>query len=1117
MADELKKPGFAASLTEKPGFWAPGFWACITLTCVALVAAASLWGPGMVNTRGGGDSPFLLQRTHQMVANLRAGVFPVRWMPDAAYGLGYPFFSYYAALPYYLAGLLALAGADLLTAVKLAQTLGFVAAALAMYGWMHCVTRNRWAAWLAAVAYTVAPFHLVNVYVRGDSLSEFYAFIFYPLILWGLDGIAHRTSQIANQQSSFLVPHSSFRIPQSAIRNLVLPALAYAGLILTHNISALIFSPFVLLYLVILALRSKGSRWRVVGLGLLSLGFGIALAAWFWLPAVVELRYVQLGPSTQDYFHYSNHFRALNLVQRGGLFDFSVAPDLTGRSPFAMGLAQAVLAALGMLLLIVRGLRRRLEARGWFVLAGLLISTIMITPLSRFLWDHLPLLPLVQFPWRFLSVQSLFTAAATAALIPRSSTNPQSAIRNPQSPISNLQPPFSILHSLPAATLLILSVLLPLHPDRLPIGPSDVTVERLQLYELFAGNIGTTIRYEWLPNTVTPRPFTSAALIEPGVPLRAIPLEGAPLEAALVERKPTRQTWRIWGAGGSIAFPLLYWPGWGARLDGKAVPVWPVEGSGYLALAVPPGEHTVILRLGRTPVRAAAEAISLVAVSALLIIVAARSRKTPDSKLQIPIRVVGRWVLGFGLLALGVLVLAWLLRSPEFEGENDLTMDFDHMPYLHHNPEGVDFAGKARLAGYTLSAAELAPGDTLTVTLDWSDIDSTTTATLQLVSPAAVRYEVEPLTEAISNPQSARTFPKAPSLREGGIPQEPSRKLPAFGKVALHVPTNTPRGIYFLQLRLFDSAGELYARTSGGEAQGILYLRPIRVPRGPALPPDTPVLASFGPVVRLHGATVAQPASDRLSARLDWSAAQPLAANYAISLRLLDPAGQMRVATDTQPGYGFLPTSLWPPGELVSDRYLLALPDDLPPTAGYHLQVVLYQMPTLEPVGQAQVGDLALPLETVFEAQPVPRTFVLPRLEHPLGVDLREIRLAGYDLEAVEARTGPARLTLWWQALQAPRADYTVFVHLFDPDTDAIVAQSDAMPRGGAYPTSWWAAGEVVSETVTLSLEGIPEGTYWLAVGLYDQTVTRLAAVGPDGQRFPADRAILPESLEIQP
>ncbi|RLC70588.1 MAG: hypothetical protein DRI81_18880, partial [Chloroflexi bacterium] len=177
--------------TKKPGFFQkPGFWTCVTLILVALLIAMPLWGDGMVNTRGGGDSPFLLQRAHQMAVNLRAGVFPVRWMPDAAYGLGYPFFSYYAALPYYLVGLLILTGVDILTALKLVQTLGFLLAALAMYGWMQSLTRNRWAAWLAAVAYTVAPFHLVNVYVRGDSLSEFYAFLFYPLILWSLERLS---------------------------------------------------------------------------------------------------------------------------------------------------------------------------------------------------------------------------------------------------------------------------------------------------------------------------------------------------------------------------------------------------------------------------------------------------------------------------------------------------------------------------------------------------------------------------------------------------------------------------------------------------------------------------------------------------------------------------------------------------------------------------------------------------------------------------------------------------------------------------------------------------------------------------------------------------------------
>ena len=121
--------------------------AVISLVLIGLLASAWLLGPGVVNTRGGGDSPFLLQRTHQMLANLRAGVFPARWMPDAAYGLGYPQFSYYAALPFYLAGLFALVGLDILTALKLVQALGFVAAALAMYGWMHRLTRRpSWSA-----------------------------------------------------------------------------------------------------------------------------------------------------------------------------------------------------------------------------------------------------------------------------------------------------------------------------------------------------------------------------------------------------------------------------------------------------------------------------------------------------------------------------------------------------------------------------------------------------------------------------------------------------------------------------------------------------------------------------------------------------------------------------------------------------------------------------------------------------------------------------------------------------------------------------------------------------------------------------------------------------------
>ncbi|HUS17646.1 MAG TPA: hypothetical protein VM536_21835, partial [Chloroflexia bacterium] len=78
--------------------WAPGLAA---LLFGLLAAAPLLAGRGFLLTRGGGDSPFLLQRLYELLAALAGGQFPARWMPTADFGYGYPFFNYYAALPYY--------------------------------------------------------------------------------------------------------------------------------------------------------------------------------------------------------------------------------------------------------------------------------------------------------------------------------------------------------------------------------------------------------------------------------------------------------------------------------------------------------------------------------------------------------------------------------------------------------------------------------------------------------------------------------------------------------------------------------------------------------------------------------------------------------------------------------------------------------------------------------------------------------------------------------------------------------------------------------------------------------------------------------------------------------
>ncbi len=114
--------------------WKPNALHLVFLGCliIALSAAVPIWGPGIINTRGGGDSPFLLQRTLEMAENIKHGGFPPRWMAHAAYDYGYPFFNHYGAFPYYISGGLTVLGFPVTVAIQSTQTLGFVLAAYAM-------------------------------------------------------------------------------------------------------------------------------------------------------------------------------------------------------------------------------------------------------------------------------------------------------------------------------------------------------------------------------------------------------------------------------------------------------------------------------------------------------------------------------------------------------------------------------------------------------------------------------------------------------------------------------------------------------------------------------------------------------------------------------------------------------------------------------------------------------------------------------------------------------------------------------------------------------------------------------------------------------------------------
>lgn len=159
----------------------------------------------------------------------------------------------------------------------------------------------------------------------------------------------------------------------------------------------------------------------------------------------------------------------------------------------------------------------------------------------------------------------------------------------------------------------------------------------------------------------------------------------------------------------------------------------------------------------------------------------------------------------------------------------------------------------------------------------------------------------------------------------------------------------------------------------------------------------------------------------------------------------------------------------------VVGHAVLTLPPDVPPGAA---RLVFFVDD-----GTVELGPVKIAAEQT----------ALPEHITPVTANFaNEIALIGYDLQVEE---GAVRLKTYWQALEPIAESYTIFVHALD-DSDALLAQQDALPQGGAYPTSIWAVGEVVADEAVLLLPPQAEPAA-LSIGLYPlETLERLSLAG---------------------
>lgn len=224
--------------------------------------------------------------------------------------------------------------------------------------------------------------------------------------------------------------------------------------------------------------------------------------------------------------------------------------------------------------------------------------------------------------------------------------------------------------------------------------------------------------------------------------------------------------------------------------------------------------------------------------------------------------------------------------------------------------------------------------------------------------------------------------------------------------------------------------------------------------------------------------------------------------------------GEMTFAFTTD---SHLVTPLWRPGEVIVERFDLALPHNLP-GGNYPVTVRLQNLSQNQDVGlvvnlgELQVAELANP----------------PRSGHLLANFRQKVGLVSAVARADDRGRAPwstpltaqpgdvIHLTLTWECLAPPEQSYTVFVHLIRPDNSPVelLQPLDYTPLGGSAPTHlWipkWLPGQRFTDPYRLELPpDLSPGTYQIEVGLYEMVSGRRLHLSDAQGNLAGDRYIL--------
>lgn len=569
-------------------------WPAILLPLLALIVVAPLIAHGV---SCGHDFEFHLQSWLDAAAQMRHGTLDPSWTVSAAWNAGEPRFLFYPPVSWIFGALLAL------VMPLSAATIVFTAVALLGSGVaMYLLARDYASpavALLASAVYVASPYMLFTAFER-TAYGELLAAAWIPLLLL-----------------------AALR-PKPSIPGIALPT----ALLWLTNAPAAVIGTYTLLFIAVLRLgfalfpaarRSTTLIWTLVVRFSAGGALGLALAAFYLIPAAYERRYVQVTMAIIPNMRVEDNFLF------GHTGDGPHDRVLHTASLIAVGMLIAAVLALALVFLL-RGKRRSYKLPGGTqnplpILAAITIFiALLLTPVSLPLWHHVPELAFLQFPWRFLCVLGA-TLALTIALAQGSH------------PISRTS--FAIL-SIAAIVFVATMTARRITTFRQPCEALDRPSVRAQL---FATHHGAEPTDEYTPTdadndvlrwgdpgywlAANPAAFAPGTVSNPAAtivnydqppPVTQTISEAAPHHLQLNLSQP-----RI------LILNLRDFPAWQVFRNGTLITYHLRRDDGLLAIPLPPGTSTIDIRWHRTWDEWLGDSISLVALL-LLCVSLARSR-----------------------------------------------------------------------------------------------------------------------------------------------------------------------------------------------------------------------------------------------------------------------------------------------------------------------------------------------------------------------------------------------------------------------------------------------------------------------------------------------------------